>query len=158
LSNGADPLTVPARAARAVDPGRPSNKELEQTKPAISSVRAGFAAQLRCSPDRLLPARPTQTEYGTAVGTEVRRPRHYRRPVEPTQPPDANVHFSGVLYPAVRVVVAGSGRWVGLVVRQANEELEKTKPDIPSVRAGFAAQLRCSPDLSGTVWEGVGDG
>jgi len=27
---------------------RPSNEELEQTKPAILSVCAGFAAQLRC--------------------------------------------------------------------------------------------------------------
>jgi hypothetical protein len=31
--------------------GRPSNEELELTKPAISSVCAGFAAQLRCSAD-----------------------------------------------------------------------------------------------------------
>jgi len=29
--------------------GQPQNKELEQTKPAILSVCAGFAAQLRCS-------------------------------------------------------------------------------------------------------------
>jgi len=90
---------------------RPPNVELELTKPAIFSVCAGFAARLRCSPDRIIPARPPETEHATAAG-EVGRGRHRHRPVGPPQPPDANVHFSGVLYPAVRVVVAGPSRWV----------------------------------------------